>query len=627
MPPRSLQSGISAIRAIFADATDDLSEAAYVPVDPNLPRDGILPGEWPGAPFDRLPPNCPVQVLGHEGGTTYCVSATGQLFELTKADWPQLTHLFAPQLNEALWAWPGWTKAKTDSDGKIVEAKRVNRLERDKCFAALVQEGARKGFFDVTRNVRGRGGWRMGDDSFCWHSGESLWRVDSKGKLQRTRPTNLEGKLYPSAPDVMTPWREPVALTDSPAHRLADYLKTWSWERPWLDPVLAIGWVASGFLGGALHWRPPIYLTGGQGVGKSTLQRMIRAVFGSAVLSTEDTTAAGIYQVVKHDCLPVMIDELEASRRKLAKAISIIELARIAASGGQFNRGGADHVGTTFTARNCFALSGIIPPPMGPQDKARIAMLNMDALDRKVGLLAEPVIRESDGRMILRQMMDGWRDLQDRILPDWKRILHGAGFDARQMDTFGTLLACAETVLGPEKLEEMGIPVSEAARTGEMIASATMGERLENIGHWERAIGLILDTVIHTYTSNQKQTVGQALEELEKGSLDLVYARERLATLGLGLRDKGDPGDSYCLCVPTTAEPTSPLAKLFADTDLAEGGWTAALRQAPKGVVLRHGDGRTAPRVLNIKINRRTTYCQVIDLAAFDRFCEERAGR
>ncbi len=62
------------------------------------------------------------------------------------------------------------------------------------------------------------------------------------------------------------------------------------------------------------------FTTGGAGVGKSTLQGLIKRTLGRAMLDTTDTTQAGIYQRVRNDCLPVMVDELEnkagSSRRR-----------------------------------------------------------------------------------------------------------------------------------------------------------------------------------------------------------------------------------------------------------------------------------------------------------------------
>ncbi|WP_163359483.1 hypothetical protein, partial [Escherichia coli] len=82
------------------------------------------------------------------------------------------------------------------------------------------------------------------------------------------------------------------------------------------------------------------FITGDYGQGKSTLQAIIKEVIGDALHATADTTPAGIYQRVKQDCLPVAVDELEADADN-RRAVGVVRLARLAASGGVMYRGGS----------------------------------------------------------------------------------------------------------------------------------------------------------------------------------------------------------------------------------------------------------------------------------------------
>jgi len=609
---RTTQKGIQAIRAHFLEATAEEDRAGILDPDPNLPRDGVKPGEWDGAPWDCLPPDCPVRVLGHNGNVTYCVSATGQLHAVEKWDASTLANLFAPQLNYAFWAWPGFGAGGKDSDGNPLPPK-VKRLERDKCAFALIAEGKRRGLFDPEKRVRGRGGWMAANGDFIWHSGEWLWCASAKGELGRAAPGEMDRALYTRAPDVDRPWATPVSIEDSPAQSILEDLKTWNWERPWLDPVLFLGWVACAFMGGALDWRPIVFTTGGAGVGKSTLHRITQALLGDSLIALVDTTAAGIYQHVGHDSLPVTVDELEAKKGS-SKATSVIELARLASSGGRMARGGANHEGTTFQARSAFMFSAIIPPPMGVQDKTRMALLNLKRLDKRHS--REPVVRDTDGRMLLRQIMDGWSDFRARILPDWKRTLHLAGFDARAMDTYGTLLAAAELLLGPDALEQMGLDVADQQRLAETLASAFKAERAEQTEKWLECLEHLLSAPIDSHRGGKRLSVGRILVEFQRGDLDLVYAREDLAMAGLGLKKAGAPGTGPYLCVPAQ-HPA--LVKIFQETDFYEGGWWNALKQAPESIVLRGLEQRHH----TVKIDKVAKFCLLIDLGAYDRASPE----
>ena len=118
---------------------------------------------------------------------------------------------------------------------------------------------------------------------------------------------------------------------------------------------------------------------------------------------------------------------------------------------------------------------------------------------------------------------------------------------------------------------------------------------------------------IDAHRGGDRLTVGSVLQEFENGtSLDLSYARERLALAGLGLRKAGEPAIGPYLAVPAK-HPA--LTKIFADTDFYEGGWWAALKQAPEDIVLRGLD----QRYHTVKIQRTAKFCLLVDLGAWDR--------
>ncbi|WP_024349645.1 hypothetical protein [Aurantimonas coralicida] len=611
--PTVSKRGRQNVRAAFADAQRRLADQAVSESpDPNLPRhiDGkpVKAGEWIGAPWDAMPPECPVTVLGHNGGVTYCVSAAGQMHDVERWDQTVIAKLFAPHFNYAMWAWPGFGKVEADDDGNPRPPK-VKRLERDKAAVCLIQEGARRGLFDPSDRVRGRGGWIDKSGRFVWHSGEYLWTIEGK-KLMAARPGELDGYLYTRSPDVQRPYEDAVDADTSPAGKLLGYLRTWSWERPGLDPFLFLGWIVTAYMGGALAWRPSVFTTGGAGVGKSTLHGVIARTFDRSLHATADTTAAGIYQRVKQDSLPVTVDELE-NKPGSNKAQAVVELARLAASGAALFRGGADHEGTSFQARNCFLFSAINPPPLGAQDKSRMAILNLSKLDQEKKALSLD-LSEADGPMILRQVMQGWSRFASELLPDWKRALHDAGMDSRAQDTYGTLLAAAQLVVGDEAMASDLLDVTEMTRTGVAIARETTAERAEQMDNWQQCLEHLFGSTIDNWKSGERPTIGAVIEDLMAGSEPLDYdnARARLASAGLGLRKTGDPCEGFALAVPSSGPQ---LAKIFGETEWRGGVWTGALKQAPHAIIWRNGE----KRVHNVKINGSTKWCVLVDLKAY----------
>ena len=620
-----IQGGAKGIRAHFADAMDEMTRSAPI-VDPhyNLPRNGIQPGKWDGFPWNNMPPECPVTVLGQRGNVTYCVSATDELHAVERWDHTMIMRLFSPYPNYPMWAWPALGPAGKGPDGEDLPPV-VKRLERDKAITCLLSEGARRGIFDPDTMKRGRGGWRSAE-KFIWHSGGAIWTVDvaRDGKtgqakdwtLKNSKPAELDGYYYAKDGDIMKPWQSPVGIYDSPAHQLLQDLKTWSWERPYLDPILYLGWLACAFMGGALDVRPIVFTVGGAGVGKSTLHAITKALLGSALYSTANTTAAGIYQNIGSDSRPVAVDEFEAKANS-QKEQSIIELARQAYSGAKLFRGGANHEGVEFELRSSFLFSAILPPPMGVQDKTRMAILNLHKLDKKHG--KHPVISDVAGRMILRQIMDGFEDFNRDILPDWKRILNRVGFDARAIDTYGTLVAAAEMLVGKAGLISAGFPSmpDDASEIDEdylvdIIQTATASEISEQVEKWQDVISRLLASKIDAYKNGERQAVGDVLEDYENIH-DLKEARKSLAKVGLGIRAPGDPHPEYLLAIPHSH---IELDKIFGDSEFRAGGWVTALRQAPKNIVLSFKEKKSH----QIKINGDNQKCLLIDMVAYDKF-------
>lgn len=614
-----VQRGLRGVRAAFADATKELARS--LPADPpphEKRRVGTIdvePGRWPGAPVDRLPPDCPVVPLGVDGDAMYFVDTVGQMRAVKQLDKKTLITLFALTPNYLQWAWPRWN-AKTMT---------INGLDTDEAAACLAKATAARGLFSPQDKVRGRGAWRTREGGLLWHAGDRLYTLN-QGKFQHANAgSEIDGVFYPRRPPIVEPWADQVDDADSPAQELFAKLQTWTFERPTLDPILILGWIGAAFLGGALDWRPSLFLTGGHGVGKSTLQGIFKTVLDDALLATTDTTQAGIYQRVRQDSLPVSVDELEADEDN-RRGKKVIELARIAASGGMMLRGGAEHEGVQFEARNTFVFSAINPPPLGPQDRSRMAIINLGKLDLARIVGAELLGVEVYGRMILRQLMDRWARYP-ATLAYWRRVLRDGGLDSRGQDTYGTLLAIANLLLGDEAMESAEIPVAEPERLGAMIAAATAAERAEQTENWRRCLEHLLGSTIDAWKGGEKPTVGGVLEAFERqqqpydaNDTPLGEARSKLAAAGLGLvlldartmqttREPG-PDARPALAVPVSSPQ---LAKIYAGTIWAQGVWTGALKQAPATIVLRGADVRP------VKINKVAARCVLVDLQAFDK--------
>jgi hypothetical protein len=591
-------------------ASDPLPGAAM-----RVNEQDVKPGEWKPDRYG-MPPECPVQPLGMEGEILFVMDAMGQLrsCEPGKMGQKWLQSCFGDRQDYLMWAWPRFSKEGA------VDTFRAEQVAKSFYHAA-----ARRGLFSAIDKVKGRGAWRASNGALLFHSGDALWRSDVRdrdGNLKEL-PTGFVGNmLYQARPPIYAPWPEPVDLKNNPARKLLQALRGWNWTRPQVDPVLMLGWIAAAMLGGALAWRPTVFAIGDKAVGKSTLQDLIKGVFGDGLLSTSDTTEAGIFQLLKQDTLPVAVDELEAEADN-RKVMAVVHLARLAASGAQRFRGGADHVGSQFRAQSSFFFSSINPPPLKPQDVSRMAIIRAKRLDPKKSGDAPPTIdADTCGPMLLRRLMDEWSRF-DLAFAAYRGVLRDAGHDGRAQDTLGTLLACADLALGAELAEELDVPmVDDIAKWGDWLAPSKILEYEDNSENWKNCLTHLLTARVDAWRAGRQQSIGAMLDYLRSetynGSEDEMNAVKRaradLAQAGVGLLLPGEIGPDYALAIPN--EHPAVFA-LFKDTEFAgvpgASVWKSALRQGPDAVIC------TDPNINRVRIGGVQKRCALVRLDAFDR--------
>lgn len=601
------------IRASFADARQDIA-SQQLHEDPHwsVPRAGFRFGKWPGAPFDSLPPECNVVPLGVAGKISFFIDALGQFLSFDGMKPADLLRLFRATPYYTYWAWPR-IKVIANEDG--TQEYTVNGIEEKKAIMCLEKAASARGLFDPSNKLRGRGAWKDSFGRLIWHSGDALWMVDN-GRLVASRPGEVDGIFYFRGAGIMQPWSEPVPASESPARAIFDMLKTWNWQRPALDPVLVLGGIGVMFLCGALRERPHVAAMGDFGTGKTALTDIIQGLLGDVLVRAEEPTEAGVRQYMGLDALPVALDEFEASEDN-SRVIKLVVLARLAYSGGRILRGGADHKGVEFTARNAFFCGGINLPPMKPQDLSRFAIVNTNKLEVSGANAKPPKVEKDWGRMLLRSLMDAWPEFE-AILADWRSILGSAGLTGRGSDTYGTLFAMAQLMLGAENMGDIGIDITEPQKIGEMVAAATAEERALQSENWRECLEHLLSAPVEQIKGGTRPTIGGVTAELDIAYGDasehvLSSAKEAIAMAGCGLViepiEDGPAGrkNRYLLAVP----PDGPLIeRIFLGKKFQQGGWYRALKQGPPNVV------RSGSKV--VKINRAAKRCLLVDLKAYD---------
>jgi hypothetical protein len=389
-----------------------------------------------------LPDRCPVVPLGVHGDRRYYLDIKGQLICLAARDHSRLNinGLFG-ELSDFVMSVPEWTRR---TDEGTITGWRPERVAN-----ALIAACNQAGVWDPTQYERGRGAWLGPENELILHTGDKILihgTYDPWGLRQEQEPGQIGRHVYPRAEAITRPAEREDLTPNQAADTVLATLETWQWRRPELDPVLLLGWIAAAMIGGALAWRPVIWLSGGRGTGKSTLQRAIAHLLGGHILAVANTSAAGIWQTLQKQTLPVSVDELEATEDN-KRASEIITLARIAASGGKMVRGSDRHISHEFTLQNCFMFSSILVPPLLGPDRSRICILDLDELDPRA---PEPNLNERRlnhfGAAIRKNLVLGWKRFSE-TLARYRGALAEDGTSKRGADQFGTLLTCADLAL------------------------------------------------------------------------------------------------------------------------------------------------------------------------------------
>lgn len=621
MPAKPTQEakGASAVVVSMADASRALRRKKRGRNDPppDQARNGLTanrknaPPNWSandlGLPVEDP---CPVIPLGTEqvGGAIvyHLISSGGHFVTYSASDFSHagMQALFSATPNYPAFHWPrhGKPYKVKDDDGERTIFP-ISTFEDDSVREALMLACERQGLFSPADKLRGRGMWLDPDTGdLIYHAGEELWRFDRVKNVPVMMDTGLhKGFLYPRFPALPAPWEAPIAAADNPVRALLVSLRGPNWTRPDIDPVLLLGWVGVAYLGGALAWRSAVLLLGGFGTGKSTLQNGLRALFGEALFHSSDTSAAGIYQNMKHDARPIAVDELEAEA-DTRKVDNVVHLMRQSASGAIGRRGSSGGEASQFQMRSAFLFSAINNPLHSSQDMSRVAVLRLQELT--ASQVQPPAIdADSCGRKVLAILMREWPRFQ-KTFDLYRAALKEGGHVARGQDTYGTLLAAADMLLGEALADELGIASAFTLDDPDKENSAGLAWWTEHLGadampevedaqqNWRKCVTWILTNQVEPWRNGKRATVGQCLEDLHVSELgltdkDVTYSRSEamrdLAATGLGLKIPGSiegvpAGDGWILAVPNDH---ALLKRLFRESAWAGGGWKDALRQCP----------------------------------------------
>lgn len=412
-----------------------------------------------------FPAGCPVTPLGLKSSMDgrqicYYLDALRQLVGLEAGNRHGKNSMIALFGDKSGWLeehFPQYSAPVYEGRGasrRLVKPSEIVGFDQAEASRALIEECMRRGIFSAAGKVRGRGAHRHNFSGLVLHCGDKLLTSEHRfdGSIKGWKwidPGEHGGFVYQGEQKIPRPAIEEAGI--EPGRKLVGQLMTWIWARPLIDVRLIAGGIAASFVGGALGWRPNIWVTGGSGTGKSTLNGMdglLHRLFGDGMFRTGATSSAAIRQSLLNSTVPVMIDEFEAKGDN-RKVDEIIELARLAGSAEKMHKGGSDHNPHEFTIQSCFWFSSINIPPLDTQDRNRLGILELLPFDPEnppKPIDWQALNAPELGRQIMRRMVDRWDVLQPTI-DKYVAALSAVGHDQRGCKQFGTLLGCADVLL------------------------------------------------------------------------------------------------------------------------------------------------------------------------------------
>jgi hypothetical protein len=358
------------------------------------------------------------------------------------------------------------------------------------------------------------------------------------------------------------------------------------------------------FICGALSWRSHMWLSAPTTAGKSTLQKLLRAILGGWCLHTEDASEAAIRQTLKDDTLPVLIDEAEADDN-YERQRAILNLLKKASSGAKMHRGAADHRAQEFTAQSCFLLSSVLHGLVKGEEWNRVAILELMPVVSSDKMWEGPDLKHwrLAGRRMHRRMIEQWPRFA-RTLADYKREIWSHGLEGRWQDTFGTLLACADCLLhdcAPSADSELNDSHGREKAMGAAVLPMMARGKSQARSDVDRCISHLMHQLIPGANGKAAETVGQWINRAMAQTIDHQtghgnggiddLSRDRLKPYGLRVMrlKRGDRGWNTAGDLLPTEEgwaegwlvvayaTCQPLKELFKGTEWFSGAWTQSL--------------------------------------------------
>lgn len=542
------------------------------PGKPDTPTEGGG-GESQRPPFPDKE-TCPVTPLGKRGMDFWYFTADGELVMLAagRHDKRNLKGLFGGDLEWCKTHFPAY-----DNAGMI----RENTWSDDAVSTVLIRWCREAGLFDPAAPVRGPGVWRDGLAGLIVHCGDRL--IDMETDTEEPAGVRRSGVLYPAFSPVAAPASRDNRATTEDGRKLLNALELWNFRDladpagKQLGPECVLGFIGPAMLGGAPQWRNHMLVRAKHGSGKTWLATMIAGALGAGAHPMQNNyTEPALRQALTGEARALILDEAESTDQH-SRVRAVIEMLRHMSGGDGVRsiRGTTGGKHLAYQVTGCAYLSAILPPPLEPQDRSRMIILDLDELptgDSAIGSSekARAMIAWASERSAAfrARAIAGWDMFNDGAAA-YRSAALAAECSMRQADQLATLLAGRDLLLHDHPAD----PDSAAYEVSRFAAMLEDFKIEEEAGEGEQCLTHLFTSLVdHQWRSGERRTVGQII--LKAMESQGGPEREILGTMGLRIEGYNNPLQSWLLI----AKRHVGLNKIFDGTRWTAGTWDTALR-------------------------------------------------
>lgn len=366
------------------------------------------------------------------------------------------------------------------------------------------------------------------------------------------------------------PYATETALETVESKKLIDMLDQIPWGHKSHKYILS-GWMILAAFGGALDWRPNVWLQGRKGSGKSWIlehitRPLITQLYG--VKGKGTSSPAGIRQNLENSTKPVELDEMESSNKKNEENIEqILTIFREGSSGGEFTaatlHGTSDGEGKSWLVQSMTLFASIGSRLTQSADRSRFSLitiensnLSIEEREEKFKILQElvRVITPSWAKAFNSRTYAKFSEIQKCI-----KIMIGQASDIlgnrRDGDQMGTLMAGAYMVendnapsaaealkyLEDMEIQEMQIEANDKGDE-ELLLDEILTSRIE-LNDGERRYKVTIGLCLHFWFATKTNMVFGDPDSFDFPCANTTTIKNELAQYGIKPNDYG--GKSY----------------------------------------------------------------------------------